>query len=151
MGAALQQRPHGGDWQPLSFFSRKLTDTETRYSTFNRELLAVVGALRHFQFLLEGRSVHVLTDHKPLVYAFHRARDAWSACQGRHLAHVAEFTSDLRHVAGADNLVADCLSRPPVELYPTQGWEHQGLSSDSGGGGGPGYSAGAHQVGGAGT
>ena len=29
---------------------------------------------------------------------------------------MAEFTSDLRHVAGADNVVADCLSRPPVEL-----------------------------------
>ena len=101
-----------------SFFSRKLTDTETRYSTFDRELLAVVAALRHFRFLLEGRSFHVLTDHKPLVYALHRARDAWSARQGRHLAYVAEFTSDLRHVAGADNIVADCLSRPPVELSP---------------------------------
>ena len=30
------------------------------------------------------------------------------------MAYVAEFTSDLRHVAGADNVVADCLSRPPV-------------------------------------
>ena len=65
IGAALQQRSPGGEWQPLSFFSRKLTDTETRYSTFDRELLAVVAALRHFQFLLEGRSFHVLTNHKP--------------------------------------------------------------------------------------
>ena len=79
VGAALQQRHHCGDWQPLSFFSRKLSDTVTRYSTFDRELLAVVAALRHFRFLLEGRSFHVLTDHKPLVYALHRARDAWSA------------------------------------------------------------------------
>ena len=72
IGAALQQRSPGGEWQPLSFFSRKLTDT-TRYSTFDRELLAVVAALRHFRFLLEGRSFHVLTDHKPLVFALHRA------------------------------------------------------------------------------
>ena len=79
VGAALQQRSPGGEWQPLSFFSRKLTDTETRYSTFDRELLAVVSALCHFRFLLEGRSFHVLTDHKPLVFALHRARDAWSA------------------------------------------------------------------------
>ena len=40
----------------------------------------------------------------------------WLARQGRHLAYVAEFTSDLRHLAGADNVVADCLSRPPEEL-----------------------------------
>ena len=99
-----------------SFFSRKLTDTETRYSTFDRELLAVVAALRHFCFLLEGRSFHVLTDHKPLVLALHRARDAWSARKGHHLACVAEFTSDLHHVACAYNVVAKCLSRPPEEL-----------------------------------
>ena len=76
VGAALQQRSPGGEWQPLSFFSRKLTNTETRYSTFNRELLTVVAALRLFHFLLEGRSFHVLTNHKPLVFALHRARDA---------------------------------------------------------------------------
>ena len=45
------------------------------------------SALRHFRHLLEGRSFHVLTDHKPLVSALHRARDAWSARQGRHLAY----------------------------------------------------------------
>ena len=77
VGVALQQRSPGGEWQPLSFFSRKLTDTEMRYSTFDRELLAVVAALRYFWFLMEGRSFHVLTNHMPLVFALHRARDTW--------------------------------------------------------------------------
>ena len=71
IGAALQQRSPGSKWQPLSFFSWKLTDTETRYSTFDRELLAVVAALHHSRFLPEGRSFHVLTNHKPLVFALH--------------------------------------------------------------------------------
>ena len=73
----------------------------------------MVATFHHFRFLLEGRIFHVLMEHKPLVFALHRARDAWSARQGHHLAYVAEFTSDLHHVAGADNVVADCLSRPP--------------------------------------
>ena len=82
----------------------------------------MVAALRHFRFLLEVRKFHVLTGHKPLVYALHRARDTWSAHQGRHLAYVAEFTSDLRHVAEADNVVADCLSRPgPQRSSPCPG------------------------------
>ena len=76
----------------------------------------MVATLCHFRFLLEGRRFHVLTDHKPLVFALHRAWDAWSARQGRHFAYVAEFTSELRHLAGVDNVVADCLSRPPEEL-----------------------------------
>ena len=76
----------------------------------------MVAALHHFWFLLEGRKFHVLTDHKSLVFALHRARDTWSARQGLHLAIVAEIMSDLRHVAGADIMVADGLSRPPEEL-----------------------------------
>ena len=54
----------------------------------------------------------MLTEHKPLVFALHRARHAWSARQGRHLAFVAEFTSDLRHVAGADHVSSPCPGLP---------------------------------------
>jgi hypothetical protein len=39
-----------------------------------------------------------------------------SARQQRHLAFVSEFTTDLRHTPGSDNLVADALSRPPPVL-----------------------------------
>ena len=38
--------------------------------------------------------------------------DPWTARQQRHLAYVAEYTSEIRHMPGADNLVADSLSRP---------------------------------------
>ena len=41
-------------WQPLSFFSKKLSPVETRYSAFDRELLAVYAAVRHFRQNLEG-------------------------------------------------------------------------------------------------
>ena len=72
----------------------------------------MVAALCHFRFLLEGKKFNVLTDHKPLVYALHRARDAWFTNQGRHLAYISEFTSDLCHVAGADNVVG---GRLPIQ------------------------------------
>jgi transposase InsO family protein len=50
----------------------------------------------------------------PLTHALHRVSEAHTARQGRHLAYIAEFTSDLRHVAGERNVVADALSRPPA-------------------------------------
>ena len=115
-GAALQQERSPGSLQPLGFFCRKLNTTEQKYSTFDRELLAVYAAIRHFQWALEGRRFYVLSDHKPLTFALHRQSDAWSARQQRHLSYVAEYTSDIRHVAGKENVVADCLSRPPEEL-----------------------------------
>ena len=53
---------------PSLFFSRKMTPAETRYSTFDRELLAVYLSIKHFRHFLEGRTFHVLTDHKPLPH-----------------------------------------------------------------------------------
>jgi RNase H-like domain found in reverse transcriptase/Reverse transcriptase (RNA-dependent DNA polymerase)/Integrase zinc binding domain len=113
IGAVLQQSSTRG-FQPLAFFSKKLDDTQRRYSTFDRELLACHEAVRHFRWSLEGRQFFILTDHKPLTFALTRASDAWSARQQRQLAAIAEYTTDIRHVAGAENVVADALSRPPV-------------------------------------
>jgi hypothetical protein len=111
IGAVLQQRTAAG-WKPLSFFSRKLSPTEARYSAFDRELWAIFSGIRHYRYLLEGRSFHVLTDHKPLTTALHRVSEPWSAKQQRQLAYIAEFTADIRHIPGKQNVVADTLSRP---------------------------------------
>ena len=113
VGGVLQQWVEGA-WQPLAFYSRKLTAAESRYSTFDRELVACVAAIKHFRYLLEGRKFFIWTDHKPLTGALHRVSDALSARVERHLAYISEFTSDLRHVPGRENLVADSLSRPPA-------------------------------------
>ena len=111
VGAVLQQQ-EGQSWRPLAFYSAKLSTTQQKYSAFDRELLAVYMALRHFRFELEGRVFHVLTDHKPLVSALHRVTPPWSARQQRQLSFIAEFTSDIRHTPGSSNVVADTLSRP---------------------------------------
>jgi hypothetical protein len=103
-----------GSWQPLAFYSKKLSGAGTRYSTFDRELLAAFSAVRHFRFLLEGRQFRLLTDHKPLVTSLFRTTPPWSAGQQRQLSFIAEFTSDIRHTPGQENVVADALSRPPT-------------------------------------
>ena len=48
VGGVLQQYLNGM-WQPLSFFSKKLNPAETRYSAFDRELLAVYATIKHFR------------------------------------------------------------------------------------------------------
>ena len=77
MGAVLQQKIDGA-WFPLSFFSRKLSDTEKKYSAFDRELLAAYLSIRHFRFMLEGREFLLFTDHKPLTSALFRSSPPWS-------------------------------------------------------------------------
>ena len=110
VGAVLQQHING-IWRPISFFSRKMTPAETRYSTFDRELLAVYLAIKHSRHFLEGRLFHVLTDHKPLTFALNTRSDRYSPRQARHLDYISQFTSTIRHVQGMDNVVADALSR----------------------------------------
>ena len=70
-----------------------------------------MSTIRHFHSLVEGRKFFLLSGHKPLTYALHRLLDPWSARQQHHLA---EYTSDVRLIAGAENVVADSLSRPPA-------------------------------------
>jgi len=49
-------------------------------------------------------------DHKPLTFAMSKVTEPWSARQQRQLSYISEFTTDIQHVAGKSNLVADCLS-----------------------------------------
>jgi len=45
--AALQQRGNNC-WEPLAFFLKKLSKAKTKYSAFDRELLAIYLAIKHF-------------------------------------------------------------------------------------------------------
>lgn len=109
VGAALQQCVDGS-WQPLAFFSRKLTSTESNYSTFGRELLAAYMAVRHFRHFLEARSFFIATGYKPLTFAIKSASSKFSPRESRHLTYISEFTTDIRHVQGSANAAADALS-----------------------------------------
>lgn len=119
IGAVLQQYVDNA-WQPLGYFSKKLTETEIKYSTYDRELLAVFMAIKHFKNLVEGRSLTIFTDHKPLVYAFSKLNsDKESPRRIRQLAYISEFTTDIKYVSGNHNVVADTLSRVNTISCPT--------------------------------
>ena len=67
--------------------------------------MALIALSRHF---------YILTDHKPLTYALASKPERYSPRQSRHLDFISQFTSDIRHIRGSDNTVADALSRFPI-------------------------------------
>lgn len=118
MGAVLQQRCNDS-FQPLGFFSRTFNKTQLKYSTYDRELLSIFEAIRHFRYLLEGRTFTVETDHKPLTYALKQTSTV-NMCPRRlrQLNFISQFTNDIRYKSGPENVVADALSRVEEVMLP---------------------------------
>jgi cleavage and polyadenylation specificity factor subunit 1 len=129
VGAVLQQFVEG-TWHPISYFSRKLSPAETKYSTFDRELLAIFLAIKHFRHFIEGRDFHIWTDHKPLTFSFATNSNRYSPRQARQLDFISQFTTDIRHVKGSNNPVADALSRIDINtLQKTNGIDFTAMAT----------------------
>ncbi|GFX98998.1 hypothetical protein TNCV_4301731 [Trichonephila clavipes] len=110
VGAVLQQLENKG-WKPIAFYSKKLNETQTRYSTYDRELLGIYLSVKHFKHLPEGNDFVIYTDHKPLIFAFKQKNEKAPPRQQRELQYISEFSCNIQHVLGKDNVVAAALSR----------------------------------------
>ena len=106
LGAALLQKG-----PPVAFTSRALTDTKTRYTQIEKEMLAVVFALQKFDQNAYGRNVTVESDHKPLeAIARKPLRSAPKRIQGM-LLKMQKYDMDIVYRPGTQMYLADTLSR----------------------------------------
>ncbi len=92
-------------WWPLAsslflFQKKKLTNTESCYSMFNRELLAAYVAICHFHNFCEGHPFQLWTDYKPLVTALSCVTAPISQWQQQHLAFISEFNVHILYLPG---------------------------------------------------
>lgn len=111
LGAVLQQKENEV-WKPLAFFSKTMSATQRRYSVYDRELLAIYSAVKHFRRLIEGCQVTVYTDHKPLAYALSKTTsNSDTPRRERQLNYISQFCSSIKYLQGKQNTVADALSR----------------------------------------
>lgn len=130
VGAVLHQI-EDNQARPLGFYSKELTSTQKKYSAYDRELTAIYQAIRHFHHILDGRNFTVYTDQKPLIYAFHQKSDKANPRQIRQLDYIGQYSTDIRHIDGKDNFVADMLSRisqistQPLTVSPEEIREEQ--------------------------
>ena len=107
VGAVVEQESNA-QCKPIAFFSAKLSPTQSNYSTFFKELLAIYVAIKQFRHHLESRHFMIFTDHKPLTNGHaEQFRQIYSSRTQTQL----QFTTDLRYVKGENNTVADTLSR----------------------------------------
>ena len=84
-------------------------------------LQQLVVAVKHFKHFVEGRKFFILTDHKPLIYSMFCNPHRYSPRQVWHLDYISQFTTDIRHVSGQANPVADALSHLDIQaIHETQ-------------------------------
>ena len=103
---------------PVAYYSKKLNRHQRMYSTIEKEGLALVLGLQHFEVYVTNGcgEVVVYTDHNPLVFierfkTKNQRLFRWSLV-------LQQYNLDVQHVAGKDNVIADALSR--VELEDTE-------------------------------
>jgi hypothetical protein len=112
IGAVLLQ-DQGQGLQPVAYESRKLTPVETKLSTYERELLAIVHATKVWRHYLQGSTFTILTDHDSLKWVMTQSTYPATQKQARWLERLKEFDFEIQHAPGKTNVVADALSRRP--------------------------------------
>ena len=108
LGAVLSQQVEGVD-RPVLYISRKLSEREGRYSTVEKECLAIRWAVDSLRYYLLGRSFTLWSDHAPLQW-LHRMKDTNARITRWYLA-LQPFNFKVVHRPGAQMVVADFLSR----------------------------------------
>jgi hypothetical protein len=115
VGEALEQpiNSNSKEWKPVAYFSKHLSETQQKYSTTERELLAIVLACEHFRQMLYGVQFHVVTDHQPLKSILTSSN--LSPRISRWLTRLKMFDPIIIYKEGIKHGNADGLSRMAVE------------------------------------
>ena len=116
LGAVLLQEDLTlpGQLKPIWYASRILLSAEKNYTTTEQEGLAVVWARKKFRYYLEGNQWTCATDHMALINILGTKSTScriqrWTLClSGENLK--------VYHVKGESNVIADALSRLPLQL-----------------------------------
>ena len=114
IGAALLQADADDQLKPVAYASKSLTTTEQRYPCIDRELLSIVFGTQRFHTYLYGRQCNVITDHRPLIMITDKPIASAPPRLQRMLIKLQGYNFSISHRPGAQNQLADGLSRLPT-------------------------------------
>ena len=114
LGSILTQKNSEDNINVVEYASRKLSETESRYSQSEREALAVVWANEHLNHYLIGSEFTVITDHQPLLGIMNKPMSKPTARLHRLCLRLQPYKMTLKYAPGKNN-PADYLSRHPSQ------------------------------------
>lgn len=100
--------------KPLYYLSHKLSDTQTLWSTVEKEVFAINFALQKLDHYLHNATFIIRTDHKPLKYLLdaqmkNKKIQLWAL-------NIAGYSCQIEYIPGTENTCADLLSRTPTDV-----------------------------------
>ena len=109
LGEVLMQ-----DEKPLTYFSHKLNPQAQAKSVYERELMAMVLAIKRWRSYLLWRQFIIRIDQQSLKYLLEQR-----VVEGEHhkwLLKLLGYDFTIQYKPSKDNTVADALSRLPLEM-----------------------------------
>ena len=108
--AAILYQVHESVEKVISYASRSLTQSETKYPVHKLEFLCLKWAItEQFHEYLYGNTFDVYTDNNPLTYVLMTAK--LDAMGHRWVASLANYNFYLHYQSGKSNVEADASSR----------------------------------------
>jgi hypothetical protein len=124
VGGVLLQEDDAGVERVVAYGSRSCNGAESRYSSFEGELLAAVYFVRLWRQYLYGERFQLESDHQPLQWILTNSK--LTGKLARWALMLSEFDFKVVHKPGVDNEM-DCLSRfPGVETQDSTGARQEG-------------------------
>ncbi|UYV77262.1 hypothetical protein LAZ67_15000280 [Cordylochernes scorpioides] len=117
VAGVLKQPDEQGILHPIGYFSRKLHPYEQNYAASEIETLAIINSVQRFHTYLHNIHFTLHTDHLPLKWIKNVKNP-----QGRLFRWsliLSQYSFDIKHIKGLNNIEADMLSRAPVSFYLT--------------------------------
>ncbi|XP_067212257.1 uncharacterized protein [Linepithema humile] len=109
LGAILLQKQEEGQWSPIAYYSQTTNQAESRYHSFELEMLAIVRAVERFHIYLYGITFTIVTDCNALVYAVSKAN--LNPRIARWTLALQNYSFKITHRPGSRMAHVDALSR----------------------------------------
>ncbi len=114
IGGVLSQIFDNNVERPIQYLSRTLSHHEKNYATTHKEALAIVWCVEQCRHYLMGSKFIIRTDHNALKWLM-TVKDQNSKLM-RWALSLMEYEFEIKHIKGKTNVVADALSRAPLEI-----------------------------------
>jgi len=114
-GAILLQRQSDNNFHPVFFYSHRTTDVESKYHSYELEMLAIVNTVKRFHIYLQGIQFKIVTDCNSITLTLHK-KDI-NPRIARWALFLQNYSYEIEHRPGSKMQHVDALSRCRHILY----------------------------------